>query len=268
MTPKGCKPTPLSHRDYSYHKNRERLYGALTTPQFPPFYQADRIFWRPNQSIAEDTPIKHTAQPEGCTNFSTAYCANNLLGTFTYSPDELEAVTHANAQGGADVRSQLNTARSMGWFPAYYNVRAQPLLGVDMFDAISLSLMEGALEHRVVTVGTPWYAEFEAVDASGVLSMPNLDNIASWHNSDFLGRITINGIPYLMNESHQGTEYGDKGLCYWSRELVNAVFSINGSIAFVPAHAVEDPATITLSWWNTVMSLIRQFGKNWLLFNY
>ena len=260
----GVKPNKASHKDFSYHKNRAKLYGGAT-PQFPAFYNADRINWRPEQDIAEEIPIKHSAQPYGCTNFSTAYCANNLIGSLKYSPDELESVTHANTQGGADVRSQLDTACKLGWFPAYYNIHPH---GMDMFDALSLALVEGSLEHRVITVGTPWYAEFEAVDASGVLSMPNLDNIVSWHNSDFLGRITINGVPYLMNESHQGATYGDKGLCYWSRELVNAVFAINGSVAYIPAHAVEDPATITLDWWNKVLSMIRQFGKSWLPFTY
>jgi hypothetical protein len=262
----GCKPTKLSHKDFSYHKNRTKLYGATSIPQFPTFYNADRINWRPEQDIAETEPIAHTAQPLGCTNFSTAYCANNLLGELKYSPDIIENGTHANANGGADVRSQLDWAVENGLFPAYYNVRKQN--GLDSFDAISLALVEGALEHRVVTVGTPWYAEFEAVDASGVLKMPNLNNIMSWHNSDFLGRITINGVPYLMNESHQGIGYGDKGLCYWSRELTNSVFAINGSVAYIPAHAVEDPATITLDWWNKVLSMIRQFGKSWLPFSY
>lgn len=259
----GTKPTPLSHKDYDYIKT----FGALSAPQFPAFYTADRLNWRPNQNIAEIKPVTHSAQPVGCTNFSTAYCANNLLGTLKYSPDDLEAATHANALGGAVVREQIDAARKLGWFPAYYNVRAQS--NIDHFDAMRLALMQGSLEHRIVSVGTPWYGIFEAVGSDGMMRMPlDIENIAAWHNHNFLGEITINGTPYLMNESHQGDGYGDKGLTYWSRELVNIVMAVNGSVAYVPARAIENPSKISLTWLEYVISLIRQFGKSWIKFSY
>lgn len=266
----GTRPTKPSHLDFDYIGNRPK-FGALGMPQFPEFYNADRINWRPNQSIAETDPIAHTAQPMGCTNFSTAYCANNLIGSLKFTPDELEAVSHANAQGGADVRTQLDTARKLGWFPAYYNVRGNTLYGhpIDHFDALRLALMEGITEHRVVSTGTPWYYEFETIDANGILPMPkDINNPISWHNHDWLGFITISGIPYLMNESHQGDKYGDKGLVYWSRELTNAVMSVYGSVAFIPANPVDSPALISLPWWQYVQSLARSFYKSWLPYSY
>ncbi len=262
----GTRPTKPSHKDYDYLGNRPK-FGAVGIPQFPDFYNADRINWRPNQGIAETEPIAHTAQPVGCTNFSTAYCANNLIGSLKFTPDELEAVSHANARGGADVREQLDVARGLEWFPAYYNVKRNG--GLDSFDTIRLAIMEGIAEHRIVTVGSPWYSDFWFVGADGILPMPKeINNPTSWHNHEFFGFLNINGVPHLMCESHQGAGYGDKGLCYWSRELVNAVMGVYGSAAFIPAQPVDSPAKISLPWWQYVQSLARQFYKSWLPYTY
>lgn len=260
----GLKPTPVSHKDYDYGRNREALFGSVAIPQFPSFYNADQLGWLPNQNIAEETPVQHTAQPFGCTNMSQASLANNLIQEVKHDPDELEAITHANEQGGSDLRTSLDAARKrLGWFKAFYAVRSSSL---DMFDTIRLALMEGAAEHRTVSVGTPWYQSFEMVGEDGMIK--EVSGAYSWHNWEVSGWLTVQGVPRLIGKSWQGKNYGDKGLCYFTREQINQLFAVSGCAAYIPAAKVADAARIDIGWLSYVISLIRQYGKSLLPFSY
>ena len=264
MIKSGLKPNKISHKDYDYGKNREALFGATKIPEFPAFYNADQLGWIPNQNIIEDAPIPHPAQPYGCTNFTQASLSNNLIQQVIRRPSELENLTQANEKGGSDLRTSLDAARKvLGWFDAFYAVRSSSL---DMFDTIRLALIEGADEHRTVSVGTPWYRSFEMVGEDGMIN--ELAGSYTWHNWQISGWLTVQGVPKLIGKSWQGKNYGDKGLCYFTREQINQLFAVNGSCAYVPSARVTSPARIDTSWLQYVLSILRQYGKSLLPFSY
>lgn len=116
----------------------------------------------------------------------------------------------------------------------------------DWFDGIRTQIQ---LNKRAVSAGTPWFNSWSSVNSTGIMPMPTGDELARaksnvnavlWHNYAIKGWILIGGIPYLICKSWQGPTYGDKGWCYMSREVANAVFEIRGSAAFIQAVAIPD----------------------------
>jgi hypothetical protein len=203
--------------------------------------------------------------PYGCTDYSQAELADDIAGRYACAPLTLEAVTHANALGGIDIRTSLKAALKLGWISAYFNVQSNRQL--DFFDAIRLAMLSGAPEMRSVSWGCPWFIEWEQaaypVDNPSAI-MPNVKSLSTsgvpWHNSVFVGWITIDGIPYLVNKSWQGTHVGVGGYLYFPREVVNNVMRISGTCAFTATNIPLDPVdirTISVSTVQWIASLLR-----------
>lgn len=234
MIQHGARPTYPKKKDYGFvetHKeDLERRFGAV--PSFPDSYNTDANLTMPNQN-AEGLPF-------GCTDETQADLSIDATLQFK-NPFDLEAVTHANALGGYDIRKSLDAARTLGWFSAYFNVYPHQL---DFFDSVRLAIMSGGLEKRSVSIGTPWYPKFEEVDGMGVLSAPRSFSTAGvgWHNWKICGWKLVNGEPHLIGKSWQGANYGDKGFHYASRALFNQLMAVPGSVAFT-ATAIK-PDTI------------------------
>ncbi len=89
-----------------------------------------------------------------------------------------------------------------------------------------------------VSVGTPWFPEWEQVGKDGILPMPNLNNVdfnsLPWHNWGLKGKKTI-GQPMLIGKSWQGSNYGDSGFHYITPDVLNAILDINGTGAMTVA---------------------------------
>lgn len=238
----GTGPTRKSHKDYSH-----RSFGAIQVP-FPPSYDTDSHLDMPNQET--------DGLPYGCTDESQSEVSNDLVQAPATTPFELEAVTHANALGGYDVRQSLLAAKSLGWITGFFNIEA---IGQDIFDAVRDAMVSGATEKRSVSVGSKWFPEFENVDATGILPMPNFAGANfTWHNYACKGWVTIGDQVYLKMKSWQGTEYGDRGWCYMSRPLFNQLMSIPGSVAFTTTKGVLPPIqTISLDWLQWLISNAR-----------
>lgn len=227
MIQNGLKPSKPDVRDYDFQKT----FGAIGIPQFPDQYLTDAGFGFPDQNAE--------GEPFGCTNYSQSSIANDIEIAQKHTPVELEAVTHANANGGAQIRDSLQAARKLGWIASFFNVQAYAPL--DWFDAFRYAIMAGFPEHRSISWGTPWLAEFQNIGLGngktgkdGIVQMPtnfSLTNVP-WHNSKFSGWKTIKEIPYLINKSWQGTHIGDGGYLYFSREVVNRIMQISGTVAF------------------------------------
>lgn len=267
MIQHGTRPTKPDHRDYSHL----RTYGAPLAPSFPPDFNVDAKLWCPDQNAM--------GLPFGCTDVASADISADLDHVLK-DPQTLEAVTHANARGGIDIREALKGARSIGWLKQFFNV--QPYAPLDAFDSIRYAILSGDPEHRAVSWGSPWYPEWEnaalgntttknpdgsfTVSAGGkkdgIVPMPfTLKPAPSmpWHNSVFCGWKTINGVVYLINRSWQGTGVGDNGLLYFPREVINAVMQIPGTVAFTATNnPVADVQTISLPAIQLLLSYVRQ----------
>lgn len=246
----GTKPTRKDHRDYSH-----RSFGALQVP-FPASYNTDAGLWMPNQNV-DDLVFNLPALPFGCTDYTQADLANDEVDALTYDPLLLDNVTHANSEGGTDVRTALGAAKKLNWITGYFNIEA--LDGQDMFDAVRDAQVSGGTEKRSVSVGSKWFPEFEQVGVTGLLPMPDFNGANfTWHNWKICGWRTINDQVYLVGKSWQGASYGDKGLCYFSRPLFNQLMGIEGSVAFTATKGVLPPiTTISLSWLQWLVSNVR-----------
>lgn len=272
MIKNGTKPTKIDHRDYDFHKS----FGALNLKAipFPQEYNTDAGVTMPNQEIDDYsfTPFV-PAELSGCTNESTSDVATDLSnGSKIRRPDVVEAITHANALGGYDVRQSLLTGlqpnplnpKRLGWYSAIFNIRA---IGQDFFDAIRDAMASGGTERRSVSIGTPWYPEFEPVGngngkmtLSGIISEPanwSTDGMP-WHNWKICGWKMIDGQVYLIGKSWQGAQYGDKGFCYFNRQIINHLMSIPGTVAFTATTGALPPiSTVNTTWLQWIISYAR-----------
>ena len=242
MIKQGTGPTKKSHKDYS-HKS----FGAIQVP-FPLEYNTDAGLDVPDQN-ADGLPF-------GCTDETQSELANDLTQSNLTNPFSLDAVTHANALGGFGVRESLLAARNLGWITGFFNVEA---IGQDMFDAVRDAMLSGGTEKRSVSVGSKWFPEFETVDSTGILPLPNFNGSSfTWHNWKICGWKIIGDQVYLIAKSWQGAGYGDKGFCYFSRPLFNQLMSVPGSIAFTSTKGQLPPiTTISLSWLQWLISWSR-----------
>lgn len=249
----GARPLKPDHRDYDLHKS----FGSVAPASFPAEYLTDAKLNMPDQNA--------DGLPYGCTDYAQAELADDIVRQLAYSARQLEAVTHASALGGLDIRSSLKAAKALAWITAFFNVQATRDL--DFFDAIRLAMLSGAPEMRSVSWGCPWFSEWEQAaypvdNRSGI--MPNLKSLSisgiPWHNSAFVGWTTINGVSYLINKSWQGTHVGVGGYLYFPREVVNNVMRISGTCAFTATNIPLDPQdirTISISTVQWVASLLR-----------
>lgn len=254
MIKQGLKKIRRDHRDRDLHKS----FGMATTSSLPTDFTVDAGLWMPNQDIPQAITGLDTipALPYGCTDYTQVdLCADedNKL----YSPMVLENITHANQNNGTDIRVALEAAKQALGRTGYYSVKAQGIL--DWFDAIRLAIYSGQPEKRSVSIGIPWFPEFERLPAGAIMPIPIFDTAkASWHNAKVAGWKTIHGTPYLMIKSWQGPGYGDNGWCYMSRELCNALLNIRGTGAFTLTKMTSSTIqTVDMGLIATIVSFIR-----------
>lgn len=281
----GLKPTWRDNRDVDFH----RTFGAVTA--FQDELDVDNGGGMPDQDKDEN--------PYECTGYTIVDVARDEEGvefnpSYTYAKTLLISGTTGKAQG-ADLRDALKSARVYGLLPSektpkdlvdvpeninsdytrwpvaldldagahrrgkYANV--QPLNG-DWFDGIRSAVQMNELS---VIMGTPWFSEWtrNVAPKHGYIFQKPSRSPDSWHAWKVSGWKKINGLPYLKAKSWQGTEVGDGGWLYFSRDAVNALWKVYGTQAFTIVKAVpDDYLTIKLDIFTTVLTfLFRQLAK-------
>jgi hypothetical protein len=174
-----------------------------------------------------------------------------------YNPLTLEAITHANANGGIDIRTSLKAAMQAYARTAYFNIQWQQPL--DAFDSIRLAIFSTQNEKRAVSAGTPFFQGW-LNPVEGILPIPASFNTTGlpWHNWVICGWQTIAGVPYLVCKMWLGPTYGLNGFAYMSRDLANAVFNISGSGAFTLSKvASANLQTVDMNVVDIIVSFIR-----------
>ncbi len=238
MIPQGLKPIKKDHRDYSFH----RTFGNATPDVFT------------EQNFDAGFPIANQdtdCLPYGCTGYAQTGLAQDedklqYLPKYTYDQTLMEeGILTGGPQYekvGCDIRDSLSSTivyglQKLGETPAdalnhrrgqYFTLERVP--GMDWFDSFR-SCMQ--LNGRSISFGSPWFTSFAMPQQGIVQAPPSYDpSTASWHNHKICGWKTIGGVPYLIDASWQGPEYGDNGFVYFSREIINALMNIPGSGAF------------------------------------
>lgn len=259
MKPKFALKIPtLDHRDRDFLKSFN--FAGVSTPVFPDEYNTDAGLWMPNQDATNAEFPGSPAQPFGCTNFTTCDLASDLDGVL-HNPAALEVITHANQNGGAQIRDVLMAAKKISLITGFYNIKAYAPL--DYFDAIRFASFSGMPEKRSVSMGTPWYSEWQNSVLSGGVNMPMPQSLdytnLPWHNWKIGGWKTINGVPYLRAKPWEGPTIGDKGWLNFDRHTINAVMTANKyTVAFTATHATPTAIyTIDMSKFDYLMSFFK-----------
>jgi hypothetical protein len=276
----GIGPHKPDHRSYDYLKTH--VFGSVGVPALPPSVDNDAHLWIPNQD--EPDPIfGNPALPYGCTDYSQTELVINFKKEL-FNPGLLEKITGANASGGYDMRKSFQAMIDTGVedksgnilpcpFKQYFEVVPQATL--DWFDAIRVACFLGIAENKTVSVGMPWYSDFEQIGSDGILPPPkDLAHPSGWHDAVFVGYTTTNssgalirgGDMFLKIESHQGEGYGDKGFCYLDRPGCNTILSTPGVIALIGSPIfVANVLTVDLSWVQYVLSFVRMIKNNYIM---
>lgn len=257
----GTRPTRKDHRDYSL----QRTFGSPLKSQIPAEFNFDAGLTNPNQD-ADGFPL-------GCTAYTSSELAQDTdkkkyLPKYTYGktceiegigsdspqyekmacgiPDSLKStIVYGLDDGfGAD---PLRNRRG-----AYYEV----LNGAtgDHFDAVVSAMWD---QQRSVCVGTQWQYEWFNTSQGIITSLYVPRSESPWHCFKICGVKVIQGVSYLIAKPWIGVQFGDRGFCYFPREVVNKMLSINGSCAYTLAPYTGQIQTVKLNIITTLISYLR-----------
>lgn len=264
------------HRDLDFHKS----FGttAYDTNQLPSRYSADAGMTMPNQDA--------DGFPEGCTGYAqTDLCTDEDLSI--YDPGEFFLSTPPGGMNsGRAIRDSLNLLVNRGpkdklgnlgpKRTKYYSINATGIL--DWLDAIRVALYVTSQEHRSASIAVPWFPEFENINSNGLLpddptftwnNTPGHNaKCAGWTDVKTDGTYIRNGEFFLAIKSWQGIGYGDKGWCYMSRVLANAIFNMNYTEVFTATKLTPaNLQTVDINIVDTIVSFIQnllvKFGNIW-----
>lgn len=264
----GARPIKPDHRDYCYH----RSFGSVEqTPVFPLTLNVDAGLTMPNQS-SEDMEFSPSVPPipEGCTDEGIADVSTDQ-SLILRNPYSIEEITHANQNGGSEIRPALQAGISLGWFKAYFNI--QPIGSLDWFDAIRLAILIGetAGEKRAVIMLTPWFKSWETAAQAGIYLMPmptpseiqqaaQNPNSLPWHCwvvpawESEIGQGTLN----LPGKSWQGKIIGKDGWLGFERATINVIMTVSGTGAYtVSQSAPANIQTVDLPFFQYLVSIIK-----------
>ena len=258
----GVLPVIKRHTNYS-----ARTFGGVVPLTYTDF-NLDAGFGFPDQNAE--------GLPEACTGFTqselcqdedkaqydprdtytrTLLLENARQGSPCSVYDSLRVVINPGPKGKNEITNTGLHKRN-----AYYMIEENSADPGNWFDSV-ISTME--VTQRAISLATPWFPVFESIGPNGI--MPEVFPLV-WqlgvpgHNHKICGVKMINGLPYLVDKTWQGPNYGDHGYNYWSRTAFNNLMKIGGSGAFmVSTQPVSGQIlTVHMPFWEYVASVLRQ----------
>ena len=185
------------------------------------------------------SPILNQADPQGtedCTAFASVACRYNETNNTSFDPmkqwqSELDFMGVESSQG-TDLRTALAVGVKTGFYrigntaptdnaSAYFFV--VPTNGLDMFDSIIYALNN---TQRPLECGVMWKNEWSNTP-QGIIQNAGQTNLGG-HLIKIAGFKEINGIQYIVVQNSWGIGFGDSGLFYFPRAVVNQCFTTYG----------------------------------------
>lgn len=276
MVQNGTFKVKKDLRDYDFLKSRALGGVSVNADDLPSEFNVDAGLWMPNQN--------QMGLPYGCTGFTQADLCADEDGVL-YDPGDIYRATPTplggDPNGGRNIRESLAVVckkdRPLKRYladgtgnprPAYFTVK--PAGKIDYFDAVRIAIWINQHEKRSVSIGSPWYPEFER-PVDGILPTPESyywHGGIPGHNWKICGWKTIDGNTYLIGKPWQGEEYGDNGWCYVSREIFNDTMNRWGTGAFTVSDD-SNVATVDKSVVDRLVAFIYQlwaFGTTYIKF--
>lgn len=254
----GLKPRKYKdHRRYSF----ARTFG--TTGIFSEI-DLDTGLANFNQNI----PNPVTGDPalvNGCTAFARTDIATNedkivykpgftykkscvLAGVLEGAALPLETAFKSGVVDGLQAVGETTDAQALTHARGSY-FEVHPANGQDMFDSLWSALKIG---QRGISVGTPWFPEL--TNGSELLAI-NIRSTDDWHDWESIGVKRINGVPYMKVKAWTGD------IKWLSRQVVNALYSVQGSDALTDVHGkatIADIQTVRLTKIQLLISLLQR----------
>ena len=253
----GLKPIEKRKTNYSFH----RTFGSVTT--FPDSYDCNAF---PTEAPDQNAD----GYPEACTAYAQTFLCGNedkthYVPLFTYTKthvidggsmgdpcsmyDSLKSTIVYGVQLPTETTDVQAYTHKRG---QYYQIQQTPQM--DWFDAIRSALYVNRGANRAVSIGSPWFPEWNAFGHGSVMPMPTTPyQQCNWHDWAVSGWETTNGVQYLIAHTWRG-QAGDP--VRFSREVINKVMSISGTGAFTLAQWDGTPLTVQYSILYTLQVLI------------
>lgn len=95
---------------------------------------------------------------------------------------------------------------------------------MDVFDQIRLVLWINRFEKRSILTGAMWHNSW-TYTSGGIIPKLYLDKGSFGHAFKIFGWKEIEKEPYLIAQLSNGSNVGDKGVCYFPRNVVNKEFT-------------------------------------------
>lgn len=249
----GLKQIKRHTTDRSFH----RTFGGVAPIILPQEFSVDAGLTMPNQSA--------DGLYEACTAYSSQDLITDQDGILSdhYREHYEKTLALENQSFGqpCDIRDSLKIAITSYNRGAYYAVESSKF---DWFDSIRSVIYTNFTINKIkcaVSVGTPWFKEFEAVSSNGLV--PTIftgdPDKVSWHNWAIKGWKIIDNVIYLEAKTWQGKNFGNLGWSYYPRETINAVMKIRGTGAFTCApRDAQNIQTVKLTFIEAILDYFQQ----------
>jgi len=148
------------------------------------------------------------------------------------------------------------------WFAFAREYRKETVFKItgryDIFDNIRVALFQFKEEKRSIVVGASWKPSWTEAEG-GIIKELDTTEEGFGHAFKIYGQKIINGVPYLKAQLSNGTKIGDRGVFYFSREVVNEAFKPYGQFMFKDisretikvyrSQGVKATDFFTIRWW-------------------
>lgn len=138
----------------------------------------------------------------------------------------------------------------------------------DTFDNIRAALWQHRENYCSIVTGAFWRSAW--IDAKNGI-IPNVESDGFGHAFKIFGQKVIDGTIYLVAQLSNGTECGDGGLYYFSREITNKELSKYGLFMFKDISRADaeyyltQPFTVNTPWYKAIFAILSSiFNKKTL----
>lgn len=224
----GLKPHTHDWRDYSHR----RTFGAALLSDLPAEY------------LLLTDIMDQNGYPK-CTAYASCAVRSSQAGNRQFDPNWFyaqEGITAGTpSNDGYDLRTAMQTGVDYGFMPlapkpgdqaadfkeaSYFNIDGN----YDIFDNIRSAMWLAKTEQRCAVLGTMWYEEWYSAPNGVILPGTGKTPVglhaikaAGWTPTQQSNKRPLNGT-YLAVQNSFGKNFGDDGIYYFHRDVVNKEF--------------------------------------------